>query len=185
MSVKNTIWAVAKVILCTALLAILITMGATVIIVFSVYTQIKSVGENMQMELTKNNTLYLASYVTESDSGKQLTGFAAQLQEIANRSAGAYTFKGICIVNADATRIELVTITDAETGEFDYKKDIVGAYGDFRTIQLVFDMKTSVMLPQNGPNVKGLQTEVFETEGVTFEFVAPCLRYLKDGEAAT
>ena len=182
MSVKNSLWAVAKVIIGTALLAIIITLVGTCVVVFSGYSQIKSVGENMQMELTKNNTLYTASYVSERDTGDQLAGFAAQLQDIANRSAGAYTFKGIRIVNADDTVTELVTIQNTETGEFNYNQDIVGAYGDFRTIQLVFDIHTSVMLPQGSPAVKNLTEHVTTSEDVAFEFVAPCLRYLKDGD---
>lgn len=180
MSVKNTIWFVGKIIICLALSALLITMAATVFIVFTSYSRIRAVGENMQMELTKNNTLYTASYAINNGTADELVGFSAQLQRIAEQSDGTYEFKGISIINEDGSVNTLLEIIDPETGEFTYEKDLVGAYGDFRTIQLNFVQNTSVMFPQNAA-VNTWVEEVF-TQDVSFSFVAPCLRYLKDGE---
>lgn len=185
MSVQNTLWTVAKILIFTALLALVLSVAGTCIVVFGTYTRIKSVGEVMQMELTRNNTLYEHSYYTmDSTTGKPVsTGFAAQLQQIANNSHNCFVFKGINVVNNDGTPVQVLRVLNTDTGEITCTKDDVGCYGDFRKIQLVFDIKTTVMFPQ-GVSYNQLIEHITTIEDVAFEFTAPCLRYLK-GEGAS
>lgn len=180
MSVKNSIAFVLKVLFSTVLLATAIIFVGSAVVIFYAYGQVKTVGENMQAEVSRNNTLYTYSYVSDNGTTADLAGFAKQLYEIAERTNGVYKFNGIVITNADGTKSELLTLTYDDDGAYEvrYTEDAVGEYGDFRTIELYYDITWTFMIPR-GTNADSMQWVSNTAEGSHFDFVAPCLRYLK------
>ena len=180
MSVRESIAFVLKVLFGTILLATAIIFVGSAVLIFYTYGQVKTIGENIQAEISRNNTLYAYSYVDTTGSEDVLVGFAAQLQDIAERSNGIYRFNGISVKNADGSVSDLVKLTydDNDAYTVESHEDAVGAYGDFRTVQLYFDVTWTFMLPR-GTGVDSMQWVSNTAEGTHFDFVAPCLRYLK------
>lgn len=164
----------------TVIVATAIIFVGSAVLIFYTYGQVRAIGENIQAEVSRNNTLYTYSYVDTTGSEDVLVGFAAQLQDIAERSNGIYKFNGISITNNDGTVSEILKLTYDDNGEYivTSHEDAVGAYGDFRTVQLYFDITWTFMLPK-GTNADSMQWISNTAEGAHFEFVAPCLRYLK------
>lgn len=179
MFVKESIWYTIKVLILMVLISVIAVFISSTIILYYGYGQIRTVGEVMQSELSKNNTIYLSSYITGDASTPQLVGFSKQLQDINAKTDGMYKFKGIRVKNADGSVITLLTIDEAEDGTqtVNFNEDAVGAYGDFRTIELLYDVTFSYILPTSAQISSIERFENVST--VHFDFVAPCLRYLK------
>lgn len=169
----KTVTIVFKVLALTLLVVVGINTLASFITLKTTTDRLMSVGEIMEFEMARNNSIYVESYRYEDE----LSGFAAQLKEISDKSNGMFTFMGIDTVDSDGTVHELVKLADPATGIYSFSTDSVGKYGEFKTIRLRFQVHFTSYLIQ-GPRAVTVVTADTESEQV-FEFSCPCLRYLK------
>lgn len=200
----STVATVFKVLILSVLLMCAFSVGTNLYIIFSTTSQIDSIGSAMKSELAKNNMLLYESVYGQDGTGGE---FAKQLMNVtggqsrsdrttaSQETAGqnitnAYYLKRVDIYDPTSnTRHTLFKVEDdgsistTYTSSDLYYSDTIfqGNYGDFRTIEVTYDVVLDWVLPGMKEQGKGVTNVQHRAKAVeqTFSYTTPCLRYLK------
>lgn len=178
----QTVANVFKIVICSILLMCVCATSVNLYIVFATNSKVNAVGQSMQTELSRNNSILYSS----------MTEFAKELEAIDNKSKGVYRLSKIEFVNdstATPTSVILYENTAAKdsetstlqalfTDEASYlSSGCMGNYGEFRTIRLTYELNFEIFAWGNGGTV-AVKPIALKSNYVV-DFKTPCLRYMK------